>query len=88
VGAPGWSSQADRRKTSALLDVLARALLPLTDRLELAFVDGSIASGKAPANAQTARKGRLNFVYSAHGLFLKTTVVRPRLLTSPNKNWR
>jgi len=39
------------RKTSGLVDVLAGALLPLTDRIELAFVYGSIASGKAHANS-------------------------------------
>jgi len=38
-------------KTSGLVDVLAEALLPLIDRIELAFVYGSIASGKAHANS-------------------------------------
>lgn len=35
------------RKTSGLTDVLAEALLPLADQIEVAFVFGSIASGKA-----------------------------------------
>lgn len=35
------------RKTSGLADVLADALLVLTERIEVAFVFGSMASGKA-----------------------------------------
>ena len=35
------------RKTSGLVDVLAEALSPLADRIETAFVFGSMASGKA-----------------------------------------
>lgn len=35
------------RKTSGLADVLAAALLPLAGRIEVAFVFGSIASGRA-----------------------------------------
>ncbi len=37
------------RKTSGLADVLADGLLPLADRIEAAFVFGSMASGKASA---------------------------------------
>jgi predicted nucleotidyltransferase len=37
------------RKTSGLVDVLAEALLPAHDKIEFAFVYGSIASGKANA---------------------------------------
>ncbi|HUX82055.1 MAG TPA: nucleotidyltransferase domain-containing protein [Halothiobacillus sp.] len=35
------------RKTSGLTDVLADALLPLADQIEVAFIFGSVASGKA-----------------------------------------
>lgn len=35
------------RKTSGIAEVLAEALLPLADRIEAAFVFGSVASGKA-----------------------------------------
>ena len=35
------------RKTSGLVDVLVEALLPLAERIDLAFVFGSMASGKA-----------------------------------------
>lgn len=35
------------RKTSGLVDVLADALLPLADRIDVAFVFGSMASGRA-----------------------------------------
>ncbi|WP_049631261.1 nucleotidyltransferase domain-containing protein [Cellvibrio sp. pealriver] len=35
------------RKTSGLADVLAQALLPLAGQIELAWVFGSVASGKA-----------------------------------------
>ncbi|WP_331344158.1 nucleotidyltransferase domain-containing protein [Cellvibrio sp. UBA7661] len=35
------------RKTSGLADVLAQALLPLASQIELAWVFGSVASGKA-----------------------------------------
>lgn len=39
------------RKTSGLVDVLAEALLPLANRIDLAFVFGSMASGKANSNS-------------------------------------
>ncbi len=39
------------RKTSGLADVLAGALLPLADRINCAFVFGSIASGKAGSHS-------------------------------------
>lgn len=39
------------RKTSGVVDVLAEALLPLADRIGLAFVFGSMASGKAGAGS-------------------------------------
>ena len=39
------------RKTSGLADVLAEALLPLSTRIQLAFVFGSIASGSAGSHS-------------------------------------
>jgi len=39
------------RKTSGLVDVLVEALLPLANRIDLAFVFGSMASGKANSNS-------------------------------------
>lgn len=39
------------RKTFGIADVLAQALAPVTDRVDLAFVFGSIASGKESANS-------------------------------------
>ena len=39
------------RKTSGLVDVLAEALFPLASRIDLAFVFGSMASGKANSNS-------------------------------------
>lgn len=39
------------RKTSGLAEVLAEALLPLSEMIDVAFVFGSIASGKANNNS-------------------------------------
>ena len=39
------------RKTSGVVDVLADALTPLGDNIDLAFVFGSVASGKATAGS-------------------------------------
>lgn len=39
------------RKTSGLADVLIEALLPLADRIEAAFIFGSVASGRANNNS-------------------------------------
>lgn len=39
------------RKTSGLADVMADGLMPLAERIEVAFVFGSIASGKARAGS-------------------------------------
>ncbi len=39
------------RKTSGLADVLAEALLPLVEQIDIAFVFGSVASGKANNNS-------------------------------------
>ena len=39
------------RKTSGVVDVLADALAPLGDNIDLAFVFGSVASGKATAGS-------------------------------------
>ncbi|APQ11932.1 DNA polymerase subunit beta [Pseudomonas oryzihabitans] len=39
------------RKTSGLTDILAEALGPIADRIETAFVFGSMASGKASAGS-------------------------------------
>jgi len=39
------------RKTSGLVDVLAEGLLPLSGRIELAFVFGSMASGKSTSDS-------------------------------------
>jgi len=39
------------RKTSGLTDILAEALSPISDRIETAFVFGSMASGKAHAGS-------------------------------------
>ena len=39
------------RKTSGVVDVLANALLPLIGKIEVAFVFGSVASGKASSES-------------------------------------
>lgn len=39
------------RKTSGIVDVIARALLPWAEQIDLAFVFGSMASGKARAES-------------------------------------
>ena len=39
------------RKTSGLVDVLAEGLMPLATQIEVAFVFGSMASGKASAGS-------------------------------------
>jgi len=39
------------RKTSGIVDVLADALLPLADKINVAFVFGSMASGKETASS-------------------------------------
>lgn len=39
------------RKTSGMAEVLAEALLPLSAKIEVAFIFGSVASGKAGSNS-------------------------------------
>lgn len=59
------------RKTSGLVDVLADALLPLADKIQHAFVFGSVASGKAQSNSDIdlLLVGDLDFTHVVRRLY-------------------
>ena len=59
------------RKTSGVVDVLADALEPLRDKIQLAFVFGSMASGKATSTSDIDLMiiGDVEFSEAVNGLY-------------------
>lgn len=80
------------RKTSGLADVLAEALLPLAERIDVAFVFGSIASGKATSNSDIdiCIVGDVSFGDAARALYDAQAVLQREINTKcfGREEWR